>query len=114
MNLNLSGHHVDISPALRDYVNTKMQRIERHFDRLIGANFVLTVEKLLHKAEATIHAGGANLHAHASAADMYAAIDTLIDKLDEQARRHKEKLNDHQARKAQKHGLQSPLEGDAA
>lgn len=113
MNLNLSGHHVDLTPALRDYVNTKMQRIERHFDRLIGANIVLTVEKLLHKAEATIHAGGINLHAHAVEADMYAAIDTLTDKLDEQARRHKEKLHDRQARKAQKHSLQSPPEGDA-
>lgn len=114
MNLNLSGHHVDLSPALRDYVNAKMQRIERHFDRLIGANIVLTVEKLLHKAEATIHAGGANLHAHATEDNMYAAIDTLVDKLDEQARRHKEKLHDHQARSTRNHGLQSPLEGDSA
>lgn len=114
MNLNLSGHHVDVSPALRDYVSNKLQRVERHFDRLIGANIVLTVEKLLHKAEATIHASGANIHAHAAENDMYAAIDALIDKLDEQARRHKEKLHDHKARKAQKHGLQSPLEGDAA
>ncbi len=113
MNLNLSGHHVEVSPALRDYVNLKMQRIERHFDRLIGANIVLTVEKMLHKAEATIHAGGAVLHAHASENDMYAAIDTMTDKLDEQARRHKGKLHGHQAHKAQKHGLQSPLEDDA-
>lgn len=113
MNLNLSGHHVDVSPALREYVVTKIKRVERHFDRLIGASVVLTVEKLMHKAEATIHASGADLHAQSIEDNMYAAIDSLIDKLDEQARRQKEKLHDHQARKAQKHGLQSPLEGDA-
>lgn len=112
MNLNLSGHHVDVSPALRDYVNTKMQRIERHFDRLIGANIVLTVEKLLHKADATIHAGGADFHASAEENDMYAAIDTLADKLDEQARRHKGKVKDHKARKAQKRDLQTATGGD--
>ena len=113
MNLNLSGHHVEISAALREYVTSKIKRVERHFDRLIGANVVLTVEKLTHKAEETIHASGADLHAASQDTDMYAAIDSLIDKLDQQARRHNGKIHDHQARKSQKHGLQSPLEGDA-
>lgn len=113
MNLNLSGHHVDISPALREYVTSKIKRVERHFDRLIGANVVLTVEKLSHKAEATIHASGADMHAESAESDMYAAIDVLIDKLDQQARRLNDKVHDHKARKSQKHGLQSPLDGAA-
>lgn len=105
MNLNLSGHHVEVSPALREYVTSKIKRVERHFDRMIDASVVLTVEKLLHRAEATIHAAGTNLHAQSIQEDMYAAIDTLIDKLDEQARRCKEKLNDNQFRKSPRHGL---------
>ena len=62
MNLNISGHHLDLTDALREYVVTKMQRVERHFDHLIDANVVLSVDKLEHKAEATLHASGANLH----------------------------------------------------
>lgn len=103
MNLNISGRHVDLTPPLRDYVTTKLKRIERHFDNLINADVVLTVEKLRHKAEATVHASGADLHAEATVDDnMYAAIDSLIDKLDQQTRRHKEKLRDHHVREAVK------------
>ena len=98
MNLNISGHHVDLSPALREYVASKLERVRRHFDRVIDATVVLTVEKLEHKAEATIHAPGADLHAQAIEPDMYAAIDCLVDKLDQQTRRHKEKVRDHHAR----------------
>ena len=103
MNLNISGHHVDLTPPLRDYVTTKLKRIERHFDNLINADVVLTVEKLRHKAEATVHASGADLHAEATVDDnMYAAIDSLIDKLDQQTRKHKDKVRDHHHKEAHK------------
>lgn len=102
MNLNISGHHVDVTTPLRDYVLTKLKRIERHFDHLISAEVILRVEKMRQKAEATIHASGANLHAEAVDGDMYAAIDIMMDKLDQQTRRHKEKLRDHHHKDAPK------------
>ncbi|MGB0955013.1 MAG: ribosome hibernation-promoting factor, HPF/YfiA family [Panacagrimonas sp.] len=103
MNLNISGHHLDLTPPLKDYVQAKIKRIERHFDHLINADVILSVEKLRHKAEATVHASGANMHAHAvTDDDMYAAIDALIDKLDQQTRKHKEKLRDHHVKQAPK------------
>ena len=95
MQINLSGHHVDISPALRDYVTSKLSKLERHFDHVTNAHVVLTVEKLLQKAEASIHVSGGQLFADAVEEDMYAAIDALVGKLDRQIRRHKEKLTDH-------------------
>lgn len=102
MNLNISGHHVDVTPPMREYVMAKLKRLERHFDHLISAEVILTVEKLTQKAEATVHASGANLHAMASEGDMYAAIDLMADKLDQQTRRHKEKLRDHHQKEAHK------------
>ena len=102
MQLNLTGHHVDITPALRDYVSTKMQKVERHFDHVTDAHVILTVEKLRHRAEATIHVSGGNIFADSIEEDMYAAIDGLIDKLDRQVKRHKEKLKAHHARDAHK------------
>lgn len=95
MQVNLTGHHVDVTPALKDYVNSKLQRLERHFDHVTNAHVVLTVEKLRQKAEATVQVPGGSLHADAIEGDMYAAIDALIDKLDRQIKRHKEKLTDH-------------------
>jgi putative sigma-54 modulation protein len=107
MNLNISGHHLDLTPPLREYVTSKIKRIERHFDHLINADVILSVEKLRHKAEATVHASGADLHAEAVVEDdMYAAIDALIDKLDRQTRRHKEKLRNHHVKEAVKRTLQ--------
>ncbi|HEY0973456.1 MAG TPA: ribosome-associated translation inhibitor RaiA [Solimonas sp.] len=102
MNVNISGHHVELTPPLREYVASKLKRLERHFDHLISAEVILTVEKLEQKAEATVHASGANLHAQASNGDMYAAIDLLADKLDQQTRKYKEKLRDHHQREAHK------------
>ncbi len=102
MNLNITGHHVDLTPALRECVENKLQRIERHFENMIDANVVLTVEKVRHKAEATLHARGANLHAEAEAENMYAAIDKLIDRLDRQTCKYKEKHTDHHSREALK------------
>lgn len=102
MNLNIAGHHLPLTQALRTYVSEKITRLERHFGHLIGANVVLSVEKTRHKAEATIHTRGANLHAEAIEADMYAAIDALADKLDSQTRKLKEKVRDHHARDVHK------------
>ena len=102
MRLSVTGHHVDVTSALRDYVHVKLERIERHFDHVGDIHCILTVEKLLHKAEATAHLSGGSIHADSAADDMYAAIDGLIDKLDRQVRKHKEKLTDHHARKAGK------------
>ena len=97
MQLTLTGHHVDVTPALRGYVEKKMDRVVRHFEQVIDVHCVLTVEKLEHKAEATLGVSGAKIHADAKDGDMYAAIDLLIDKLDRRLRKHKEKLTDHHA-----------------
>ena len=102
MQLSVTGHHVDVTPALRDYVAVKLQRLERHFDHVSDVHCILTVEKLIHKAEATIHLSGSTIHADSSKNDMYAAIDGLIDKLNRQVRKHKEKMTDHHARDAGK------------
>ncbi len=102
MNLNISGHHVDVTPPLREYVVSKLKRLERHFDHLLSAEVILTVEKQAQKAEATIHASGANLHAEAINGDMYAAIDQLADRLDQQTRKHKDKIRDHHQKEAHK------------
>ncbi len=105
MQVNISGHHIEITPSLRDYLNEKLTRIERHFENVTDIHCVLTVEKLEHRAEATIHVSGNSLHAHAVEADMYAAIDSLVDKLDRQIRKHKEKITDHHARDSGKHNF---------
>ena len=95
MNLQLTGHHVDITPALRDYVRNKLERVTRHFDHVIDVSVVLTVDKLQQKVEATVHVRGKDLHACSIEPDMYAAIDVLADKLDRQILKHKEKLTGH-------------------
>jgi putative sigma-54 modulation protein len=102
MQLTITGHHLDISPALRDYVGTKLGKLGRHFDHLTDIHCVLTVEKLLHKAEATIHLSGGTIHADAVESDMYAAVDGLVDKLSRQIKKHKEKVTDHHAREVEK------------
>ena len=105
MQLNLTGHHVDITDPMRTYVQSKLARIQRHFDHVTDVNCVLTVDKLRHRAEATINLAGARLFADAIDENMYAAIDSMIDKLDRQVRKHKEKITDHHARDAGKRGL---------
>lgn len=95
MQIKLTGHHVDLTPALRTYVDTKFERLERHFEHVTDVHVILTVEKLRHKAEATLHVSGNDLFADLVSEDMYAAIDGLIDKLDRQLIKHKEKLTDH-------------------
>ncbi len=98
MQINLTGHHVDVTSPLRDYVTGKMDRLERHFDHVTDVHVILSVEKLRHKAEATIHISGGNLFADATEEDMYAAVDALVDKLDRQIKKHKEKLTNHHRR----------------
>ena len=95
MQIDVTGQHFDVTPALRDYITGKLERLERHFDKVTNVHAVLSVEKLRQKAEATINANGASLHANAEDEDMYAAIDALVDKLDRQIKKHKEKLTDH-------------------
>ena len=95
MQVSLSGHHVEITDSLRNYVNEKIERLDRHFDQALDIHVVLTVEKLRHKAEATMHVSGANMHADCVQDDMYAAIDGMVDKLDRQGKKHKEKIKSH-------------------
>jgi putative sigma-54 modulation protein len=95
MQINLSGHHVDITEALRENVNTKMEKLTRHFDHINNVHVVLTVEKLNQIAEATVHVNGTDLHAKAQNADMYSSIDSLVGKLDKQILKYKGKTNQH-------------------
>jgi putative sigma-54 modulation protein len=102
MQVNLTGHHVEITSALKDYLNSKLTRIERHFESVTSINCILTVEKNRHKAEAKVNVTGGTLFAEDVEDDMYAAIDGMIDKLDRQIVKHKEKLTDHHARDSHK------------
>ena len=95
MQINITGHHIDVTEALRTYVSEKMTKLERHFDHVTNVHVILTVEKQIQKAEANVHVSGADLFAQNETADMYASIDGLIDKLDRQIIKHKEKMNDH-------------------
>jgi putative sigma-54 modulation protein len=96
MNLIIQGHHVEVTPALREYVQGKLERIRRHFDNVIDADVVLAVEdKLRQRAEITLRVRGSSLHAESTDGDMYAAIDLLMDKLDRQVLRHKDRVKTH-------------------
>lgn len=98
MQISLSGHHIEITDSLRNYVNEKVERLERHFEQALDIHVVLTVEKLRHKAEATMHVSGGNLYADDEQEDMYSAIDGLVDKLDRQGKKHKEKMKSHRVK----------------
>lgn len=91
MNLNVSGHRLEITPAIRAYVQSKLERVTRHCDQVIDAQVILSVGKLQQKAEVTLHLRGKDLHCAAREPDLYAAIDRLIDKLDRQVLKHKGK-----------------------
>ena len=95
MQIDITGHQLDLTPALVDYVNGKFQRLERHFDHVTDVHVILSVQKLRQIAEATMHVSGNKLFADAEDANMYAAIDSLVDKLDRQIKKHKEKITDH-------------------
>ncbi len=102
MNLHMTGHHLEITPSIRDYVNTKMIRINRHFDHVIDVNIILSVEKLRQKVEANVHLSGKDIFAESENDDMYAAIDLLVDKLDRQIVKHKEKIKNKHSGEALK------------
>jgi len=95
MQINLTGHHVDVTSSLREYVDTKFSKLERHFDHINNVHVVLTVEKLNQKAEATVHMNGTEIFASSTNTDMYASIDTLVDKLDRQVLKYKGKILQH-------------------
>jgi len=102
MQLNVSGHHIEVTESLREYVVLKIEKIERHFDLVSDVNCILTVEKLRHKAEATAKVNGGSIYVDNTEEDMYAAIDGLVDKLDRRVRKYKEKSVDHHARESVK------------
>ncbi len=107
MNLTISGHHLEVTPALRNYVTTKLDRIIRHFDHVVDVTVLLTVEKLTEKdrrqrAECTVHVKGSDLFAESSHEDLYAAVDDLVDKLDRQVLRHKNRKLEHQRHTAKR------------
>ena len=95
MNLNINGHHLEVTPAIRNYVIEKLDRVKRHFDHVIDASVTISVVKLVQKADVTLHVRGKDIHAEASHENLYAAIDALADKLDRQVLRHKDKLTNH-------------------
>jgi putative sigma-54 modulation protein len=94
MNLSVSGHHLEVTPALRSYVESKIGRVTRHFDHVIDAHVILTANKVKQKAEVTLHVRGKDLHCESEEVDLYAAIDLLADKLDRQILKYKDKLYD--------------------
>jgi putative sigma-54 modulation protein len=95
MNLNITGHHVEVTPAIREYVSGKLDRVIRHFDNVTSVSVILSVEKLDQKAEVTVHVRGKDIHVETTDADLYAAIDAMTDKLDRQVIKYKQKSNDH-------------------
>lgn len=95
MQVSVTGHHVDVTDSLRNYVEEKISKLKRHFDNVTDIHVILTVEKLQQQAEATVQVSGAKLFAEDTQEDMYAAIDNMVDKLDRQIIKHKEKLNSH-------------------
>jgi putative sigma-54 modulation protein len=101
MQLNLTGHHLEITPALRTYVTEKFSRLTRHFEQMLDVHCVLRVEKLRHRAEAKLNVTGSTIFADSAEDDMYAAIDSLVDKLDRQIKKHKEKIQNKHPRHAE-------------
>jgi len=95
MQLNITGRHLDVTPAMKSYIEAKFEKLARHFEHITNVHVVLTVEKERQKAEATVHVNRGDLFANEEHDDMYSAIDRLIDKLDRQLKKHKEKLTDH-------------------
>ena len=95
MQINVTGHHIEITASLRQYVEEKFSKLERHFDQINNVHVILNVQKMQQKAEAKLHLAGAEVFATSEHADMYAAIDSLIDKLDRQVIKHKEKQIKH-------------------
>ncbi len=105
MQINITGHHLKVTSSLKDYIDKKFERLTRHFDHVINVHVVLSVEKLIHKAEASLQVSGNRIFADANDEGMYSAIDSLVDKLDRQIVKHKEKLKDHHQRDVEHHAI---------
>lgn len=95
MNLQISGHHIEVTPALRSYVETKLEPVIHHFEKVIGISVILSVEKLKQKAEVTVQVPGRSIFVESVDGDLYAAIDLMCGKLDRQVQKHKQKIGDH-------------------
>ena len=95
MNINITGHHVEVTIAIHDYVIAKLDRVIRHFDHVTSVHVILSVEKLKQKADVTLHVKGKDIHADSTGTDLYASIDSVADKLDRQVVKHKERVTDH-------------------
>ena len=107
MNLNLTGRHLEITPAIREHVLSKLDKMKRHFDNVIDINVILSVDKLIQKAEANVHVSGKTIFAETEDSNLYVAIDSLVDSLDRQVLKHKEK---HAARRHDETGKNSVAE----
>lgn len=110
MNVTVTGHHLDVTPAIRNYILEKLERIERHFSRVNQAHVTIEVQRQVQKAEATLHLRGGSLHAGAEAEDMYAAIDALADKLDRLVMKRRQKVRDHHNREGSHRVVHTPVE----
>ena len=99
MNVNITGRHMEMTDALKSYIEGGLGKVRSHFDQVIDVDVVLTVEKHRHIAEVNLHANGIRIHGRETSSDMYASVDAVLAKLDRQVRRHKEKINRHQPRK---------------
>ena len=111
MKITITGHHLELTDSLREYVNSKLGRLERHFDQVTNIDVILSVEKLRQMAEATVPVNGSKIFANAEELDMYAAIDALVDKLDRQIIKRKEKITDHHRSEGSARKQSSPEEG---
>lgn len=107
MNLNITGHHLEVTPALREYVTTKLDRVIRHFDNVTATHVILSVQKLKQKAEVTVHVRGKDIYVESEDDDLYAAIDSMTDKLNRQVIKHKEKKADHDHSSMRHHDAES-------
>ena len=112
MQLNITGHHVEVTDSLKAYVEEKLERLEKHFDHVNNVHVILSVEKQRQKSEATVNVSGATLFADSTEEDMYAAIDSMADKLDRQIKKHKEKLKDHHQNEGSQIKHQQPVTED--
>jgi putative sigma-54 modulation protein len=104
MNLSINGRHLEVTPAIREYVMNKLARVLRHFDHVIDTQVMLSAEPLRHKAEVTMRLSGKDIHCESVDENLYAAIDTLADKLDRQVLKHKDKIRNRAAESAKRAG----------
>ncbi len=95
MQLTISGHHIELTESIKNYVESKLSKLDKHHNQITSTNVILSVEKLRQKAEASVHVNGKDVFANSESDDLYAAIDALTDKLDRQLLKHKEKISNH-------------------